>query len=277
MQRDVEVGEIVGLYELVEKLDATGVGQAYRARSLQSGDIHLLRLLPPELSEGEVPERFRREVRILRDLDHPNIVKIHKSGHSFGRMFLVTELPPGPTLEELLGKGEPPSLPEALRYLRDVLAGLECVHGAGIVHRCIAPANIYLFEGGTAKIGGFSFARGDLDPRITMTGMVVGVAGYMSPEQARGEPLDALSDLYSAAAVLYEAVTGRRPFESRSLYQLIQDHLTAEAPPPASIREGIPEELSRAILKGLAKDPRQRFQSAGEFRGALEAIERRPV
>ncbi len=269
MQSDCEIGEIVGLYELMEKLDATGVGQAYRARSLQSGDVHMLRILPPELSEGEAPERFRREVRILRDLDHPNIAAIHKSGHSFGRTFLATELPVGSTLEDLLRDDEPLPLQQGLRYMSDVLAGLECVHQAGVVHRCVAPSNVYVLEDGSAKITGFSFARSDVDPKITVNGLVIGIAGYMAPEQAEGLEIDALSDLYSAAAVLYQVVTGRRPFESKSLFQLIQDHLKAEVPPPADIRPEISDELSRVILKGLAKDRSQRFQSANEFRDAL--------
>jgi serine/threonine-protein kinase len=270
-QGDFEVGQVVGPYELLEKAGALGFGSAFKVRNTEAGRIELLRVLPLELSMGLAARRFLREAKILQSLIHPNIVKLYRADQIDGRMVLTNELPEGRTLDLILQAG-PLSLKDGLAHLCGILTGLGCAHAKSIVHRCIAPANIHVLSNGMVKISGFAFARGEKDPRLTSKGFVIGVAGYMSPEQLAGSKLDPRSDLYSVAAILYEIVTGRRPFESKSYFQLMKAHLNDSVTAPKTIRADIPEQLDRTILKGLEKEPGRRFQTADEFRGELQSV-----
>lgn len=271
-QEDPEVGQIIGSYHLLERVDALGVGAAFKVRRSDADRIELMRVLPREMLTSSAAERFAREARILVELSHPNIVKLYSAGEIDGRLVLTTELPEGQTLDLILKTGPAP-LKHGLAFLSDVLAGLGYVHANGIVHRCIAPVSIHVLPDGAVKISGFGFARSELDPRLTSETIVIGVAGYMSPEQAEGSDLDARSDLYSAAAVLYEIVTGRQPFESKNYFQLMRAHLNDAARAPKEIRPEISGELNRIILKGLDKDPDRRFQTADEFRNELRDVQ----
>ncbi len=269
-----EIGGIIGLYELIERIDAPGVGQTYRARDIETGAMELMRVLPQVYAEDEAAQRFMREVKILRDLTHPNIVVIRQAGHSYGRMFLTTEIPEGRPLAQRLA-AEAPSLSDSLGYMRQILSALECIHNANVVHRSLAPTNIYISDDGAVKVSGFSFARMETDPSLTTRAAVVGVLGYMSPEQAAGGSVgvDRRSDLYSAAAVLYHAVAGEPPFAGKPYFHMMKDHQAGVVAQPAEVRPGIPQALNRIIVKGLAKDPDERFQTAREFHAALASID----
>jgi serine/threonine-protein kinase len=271
MQGDFEVGQVVGPYELIEKADALGLGAAYKVRNTEAGRIELMRVLPLELSKGLAAQRFLREANILQNLIHPNIVRLYRADQIDGRLFLTTELPEGQTLDQILQAG-PLSLKDGVAHLCGILTGLNCAHAKNIVHRCVEPANIHVLSNSMVKINGFAFARGDKDPRLTSEGFVIGIAGYMSPEQVAGSQLDARSDLYSAAATLYEIVTGRQPFESKNCFQLMKAHLNESVVAPKAIRPDIPEKLDQIILKGLEKEPGRRFQTADEFRNELQSV-----
>ncbi len=271
-QPDLEVGQSVGAYELLERVEALGVGSAFKVRNSQAGRIELMRVLPREMLRGSAVERFDREAKILLGLSHSNIVQLYSAGDIDGRMILTTEIPEGRTLDLVLKEGPVP-LKDGLAYLSGALRGLEHVHANGIIHRCFAPSCIHVGPDGAVKISGFAFARAESDPRLTSVCIVIGIAGYMAPEQVEGIDLDARSDLYSAAAILYEIVTGQRPFESNNYFQLMRAHLSDAARAPKEIRPDISGELNRIILKGLEKDPDQRFQSAGEFHDELTTVQ----
>jgi serine/threonine-protein kinase len=271
-REDFEAGQVVGPYELLEKADALGLGSAFKVRNTEAGRIELLRVLPLQMSVGQAGERFAREARILLNLSHPNIVKLYRAEPIDGRMVLTTELPEGATLDGILKAG-PVSVAAGLAHLGDVLAGLGYIHANGIIHRCVAPANIHVLPDSAVKISGFAFARREWDPQLTTECVVIGIAGYTAPDQVDGSGLDARSDLYSVAAILYEIVTGRRPFESKNYFQLMSAHLNEAARAPKEIRPEISEELNRIILKGLEKDPDRRFQTADEFRAELKDVQ----
>jgi serine/threonine-protein kinase len=271
-QKDLEVGQAFGPYQLLEKADALGVGSAFKVRNTEAGRIELLRVLPRELLKGSAAQRFAQEARILLNLSHPNIVQLYSAAEVDGRMVITTELPEGMTLNLILLAG-PVDLKKGLAHLAGVLTGLGHVHANGIVHRCVAPAFVHILPGGAIKVSGFAFARGEWDPRLTSEHVVIGMAGYVSPEQVEDSNVDARSDLYSTAAILYEIVTGRRPFESRNYFELMMAHLNDAARAPKEIRPEVSEELNRIILKGLDKDPDRRFQTAAEFHNELQGVQ----
>jgi serine/threonine-protein kinase len=272
VQADFEVGHRIGSYELLERVDALGFGVAFKAWNTEACRIEMIRVLPLDLSNGLSARRFLREANILLSLDHPNIVKLYRADQLDGRMVLTTELLEGSTLDKVLSDGLL-NLKDGLRYILGVLDGLAFAHAKSVVHRCVAPANIHLVPDGWVKINGFAFARGENDPRLTSKGFVIGIAGYISPEQAAGSKLDARSDLYSIAAILYEIVTGRRPFESENYFQLMKAHLHDSATAPKEIRPEISEKLNRIILKGLDKDPGRRFPTADDLLMELREVQ----
>lgn len=273
MPEDLQPGTALGRYEVLKKSDSFGLGAAYVVLNRDADRKELMRLLPEKLSGGVADQRFTREAKILRKLDHPKILQFYDIAEIEGRTVLTMELPEGRTLQQVLQQNSA-SLTDCVGYLREVLAGLEHAHKVNIVHRCIAPANIHVLNGGSVKIGGFAFAREDSDPRFTVKGFVIGFAEYLSPEQAAGgSELDARSDLYSVAAVLYEAVTGRPPFETKNYFKLLKAHLDQPAVPPSQRRPELPKSLDQVILRGLAKAPGERYQTADEFRSALEVLQ----
>lgn len=272
MQSSFQVGEIVDRYELLEKADALGFGAAYKVRNIEAGRAELMRVLPEDLSSGPTAQRYMREARILQQLVHPSIVAFYRATHIYGRLVLTTELPGGDTLEEALRKGIP-DMSVGLRYISDVLGGLICAHQANIVHRCVEPANIHVLSDGSAKIGGFAFARAGNDSRLTAKGLVIGIAGYMSPEQASGATsIDPRSDLYSVGAVLYQVVTGRRVFESDSYFELMKAHVGEALTSPREVRPDLPVKLEKIILRALSKDPGERCQKAADFQASINEV-----
>ena len=269
------VGATIGSYTVLDSVDSLGFDQAFNVFNTALGRLEIMRVMPKINGVGELAaRRFLKEAGVLRSLDHPNIVKSYDLEETEDNLVLTMEFNEGTSLDRLLAE-QAVSQPDGLRYVSDVLAGLACAHRANIVHRCIAPSTIRVLPDGSAKLDGFTYALTADDIRLTARGFAIGFARYMSPEQVEGRrDLDARSDLYSVGAVLYELLTGSRPFSMKNQFQLMQAQLKERVAAPSSLQGEIPRELDAIVLKALAKAPAERFQSAEEFISALNEIRR---
>ncbi|MDP1805885.1 MAG: serine/threonine-protein kinase, partial [Acidimicrobiales bacterium] len=256
-------------YELVEVVGRGGMGEVWSARDLRLGRSVAVKLLSPHMaSEAGVRERFEAEARSAARLSHPNVVQVFDSGEHDGIPYLVMELLPGRTLadEVALGRLDP----EAVRRIgMEVLGALEASHQAGILHRDIKPGNVLLAADGRAKVGDFGIAKSTEGLNLTSTGMIVGTAAYLAPERVAGEPATPQSDLYAVGVVLYEALSGRKPFEADTPIGLMRAVEAHQAIPLAEARPGLEASLVAAVERAMAKDPGRRFNSAAAMAAAL--------
>ena len=266
-------GDQIGDYRIVDSIGAGGSGRVYRVRHEITGRIEAMKvLLPDQSEEDELCDRFLREVRIHARLVHPNIASLVTAFWTDRRLMMVMEYVEGESLDRLLSRERLP-LPQALRYASQALAGLSYAHAHGVTHRDVKPENLLIGAEKVLKVTDFGLARTAKDIRLTKTGALMGSLYYVSPEQLRGFHLaDERSDIYSMGAVLYEMVTGRRPFLGAEAFELMMAHDKLQPPTPAKLDAAIPPPLSKAIMKALQKDPRDRFASADEFRHAIEAV-----
>src|ERR1035437_3560204 len=302
-------GKTVSHYRVLEVVGGGGMGVVYKAEDLKLGRAVALKFLPEEVgSDPRALERFEREARAASSLDHPNICSIYEFGEHEGRPFIVMQLLQGQTLRDCLAsgalKGTASETQVALDRLLDIAIqiadGLEAAHEQGIVHRDIKPANIFITNKGVAKILDFGLAKllqpsgeqalpqepeGEAGPplpalagseavTVSRLGIAVGTAAYMSPEQARGQPLDARTDLFSFGLILYEMATGRRAFTSDNAAALHDAVLHPTPTPPAQLNSELPIELQNVIHKCLEKDRNLRYQKAAEVRSELEHVKR---
>jgi eukaryotic-like serine/threonine-protein kinase len=271
-------GERIGVYRLIKELGRGGMGTVYLAHDTRLGRQAALKLLPSHLvNNPERVRRFQREARAASALNHPNIITIYDFGQEDGRYYIVSEFVEGRTLRNFVGSRDV-SLNQILDLAVQVASALEAAHAAGIVHRDIKPENIMLRPDGYAKVLDFGLAKltepesggdeartdGSLAPPDfeTRTGMVLGTVNYMSPEQARGQKVDGRSDLFSLGVVLYELITGRRPFGGETWHHTIVAITDAEPPPIARDVQGAPAALQEIIDRALAKDRERRYQTA---------------
>ena len=270
---ELAVGSTIGDYQVTGILGAGGMGKVYKVRNVISDRVEALKVLLPDLAAmPELADRFLREIKVLAMLDHPNIAQLHTALRANNQLLMVMELVEGETLEHKLRQGPLP-LPQALDYVTQVLAALDFAHARGVVHRDIKPANMMLTPSGAIKLMDFGIAKASADNKLTMTGMTMGSVYYMSPEQIQGvATLDGRADLYSVGVTLYELVTGKRPFDGESQYSIMAAHLEKTPVPPITLDPRLPQALNDAILLGVAKDPKARFQTAGAFRNALLAV-----
>ncbi|MBI3645876.1 MAG: serine/threonine protein kinase [Acidobacteriales bacterium] len=272
-----ELGKTVGDYEFLDVLDASQGGRAYKVKNVLAQRIERLKVFPKELQDDrERVDRFLREIKIQASLVHPNIITFYNATQVEGQLVMTTELLDGATLDERLETGPLP-WPEAVGYIRQALSALAYAHEQGVVHRMISPANMTVTPEKVLKLTGFDLAKATTDPQLTRAGMVMapglGSLEYISPEQVKGSSdLDARTDLYSLGAVFYALVTGKPPFAFPSQFEVMLAHVNQTSAPPSEKLPGLPPELDPLILKALAKDPAQRFQSAKEFRDALETL-----
>jgi eukaryotic-like serine/threonine-protein kinase len=270
-------GTRVGDYEIVGTLGYGGMGEVYRVRHTISDRFEAMKLLRAAPGSGlqvqEMMDRFVREIRLLATLHHPNIAALHTAFRHEQELVMVMECVEGEDLGRRLPAGL--TLEESLRYTRQVLEALRYAHGRGIVHRDIKPSNIMITPQGEVKLLDFGLALGGLalgapEQRLTTTGALVGSMHYIAPEHISGEPHDARSDIYAVGVTLYEMITGRLPIEGTTHIQVIAGHLQHAPVPPDQIHPKIPAPLSAAVMRALAKDPRERWQTAESFLAALD-------
>ncbi len=265
------IGETVGGYQFLAVLDHTVNGVVYKVRNLAKDRLEVLKCLPrADHQDPKRVDRFLREVAIHARLAHPNIAAFYTAADLGGRLAMTMEYFDDTSLEQRLEQGPLP-LSEAIGYVLQTLAALACAHAAGVVHRYIAPANIVVAADGRVKLKDFQLAIGSNALRLTLPGTLIGWLHYLSPEQIQESPdLDGRSDLYSLGAVFYELATGQKPFEATSSFDILQAHLHETPRPPSERNPAVPAEIDRGILTALAKRPAERFQTAEEFRHALE-------
>ncbi len=269
----ISTGRMIGDYEVVDLLESAKTGTIYKVRNVLLQRFEALRVLPRTFQEDqEAVTRFLREAKLHALMHHPNIVSFYHATQLDGQLVMTTELVEGTTLAQRLELGALP-LEEALSFFSQILSGLGHAHVLGVVHRDITPANIVLTSEGRVKLSGFAMAKASTDPQLTQPGTVMGSLNYISPEQVKGlSEIDKRSDLYSLGVVLYEAVTGRRPFQHESQFEVMLAHVNEVPASPSVLNPDLPDELSGIVLKALAKDPAARFQTAEEFRERLDAM-----
>ncbi|MGW1745271.1 Stk1 family PASTA domain-containing Ser/Thr kinase [Streptomyces sp. NPDC002092] len=274
-----------GRYELGQVLGRGGMAEVYLAHDTRLGRQVAVKTLRADLArDPSFQARFRREAQSAASLNHPAIVAVYDTGEDYidgvSIPYIVMEYVDGSTLRELLHSGRK-LLPErAMEMTIGILQGLEYAHRSGIVHRDIKPANVMLTRNGQVKVMDFGIARamGDSGMTMTQTAAVIGTAQYLSPEQAKGEQVDARSDLYSTGCLLYELLTVRPPFVGDSPVAVAYQHVREEAQPPSVFDPEITPEMDAIVLRALVKDPNYRYQSADEMRADIEAcLDGQPV
>ena len=269
-------------YEIGEVIGRGGMAEVHEARDLRLGRKVAIKILRPDLArDPSFQARFRREAQSAASLNHPNIVAVYdtgedtligENGESLVVPYIVMEYVDGMTLRQLLASGRR-LLPErALEITAGVLSALDYAHRHGIVHRDIKPANVMLTRTGDVKVMDFGIARALNDTSTTMTSAqaVMGTAQYLSPEQARGEVVDARSDLYSTGVLLYELLTGTPPFTGESAVAIAYQHVSEIPIPPSQVDDGVNAEVDAVDLRALAKRVDDRYQTAAEFRADIE-------
>jgi eukaryotic-like serine/threonine-protein kinase len=269
-----EIGNVLGgRYRLVELLGQGGMATIYRARDNELERDVAVKLLRPEYErDPDFGTRFRQEARAAGSLNHPNIVSVYDFGNDPAGAYIVMELIDGEDLASVIRRTGAVPPRQAARLAADVASALAAAHARGIIHRDVKPANVLVSRDGRVKVTDFGIARAVADAQLTMPGLTMGSVHYFSPEQARGEPTTAASDVYSLGIVLYELLTGRRPWGGDSAAAIAMARLSGATPLPSAVRAGIPPALDAIVRRAMSRDPAQRYQTAGEMREALDAF-----
>ncbi|GAC1397474.1 MAG: hypothetical protein NVS4B12_01800 [Ktedonobacteraceae bacterium] len=280
---------IAGRYEIREHIATGGMASVYKTWDNRVERIVAIKVLRSlDKNDTRAVERFRREARAAAALAHPNAVTIYDFVEEVGQYFLVMEYIPGPTLKQLVGQRRQLQAREAIEIAAQVCSVLQVAHARGFIHRDIKPQNIMLvLSGGSTsgiidrgvlvKLTDFGIVRVAEDAGLTNSGIVLGTADYLSPEQARGETLTASSDLYSLGVVMFEMLTGQPPFVGPTAVSIAMQHASTNPPPLRKYNPAIPPIVERLVLRALEKEPEDRFNSAAEMQQALRNCERELV
>jgi serine/threonine protein kinase len=270
---DPLLGTTIGVYRVARLLGVGGMGRVYKGVHPQIGSRVAIKVLSRECSERkDLVDRFFSEARAVNLIRHESIVNVlDLATLPDGRPYIIMEYLDGAPLADIIAKQGPLPLGGLARLIAEVLDALGAAHGKGIVHRDLKPDNIYVSPAGRAKVLDFGIAKllPEMGGTSTRTGSLMGTPHYMSPEQALGKVVDYRTDLYAVGIILYECVTGRRPFNSDSLFDLLRQHVDVVPPPPHTIRPDLPPEFEQIIMYALAKDPAHRYASAFDMAQAL--------
>ncbi len=270
---DTLIGSVFdGRYRIERKLGAGGMADVYLAEDQELGRRVAIKILNDRhAADDSFIERFRREAKNAAGLSHPNIVSIYDRGEAEGTYYIAMEYLDGRSLKELIVGRGPAPIKTAIDYARQILAAVGFAHKHGIVHRDIKPHNVLVGGEGRLKVTDFGIARSGAS-QMTEVGSIIGTAQYLSPEQARGAPVDQTSDLYSVGVVLYEMLTGQVPFTGDTPLEIAMKHLSEVPVPPSEHRPEVPHDLDSVVLRALAKDPHERYRSAEEMDADLQRV-----
>ncbi len=273
-RNDKNIGKkLEGRYEIVERIGEGGMADVYRANDVVDGKPVAVKILKKEFAENEeFLRRFRNESKATALLSHPNIVKIYDVGFSDRIQFIVMEYIDGITLNEYIEQSGVLDWRDAVHFVTQILRALQHAHSKGIVHRDIKPQNIMMLRDGTIKVMDFGIAKFAREEGKTGTDKAIGTVHYISPEQARGAATDAKSDLYSVGVMLYEMLTGKKPFDHENPVSVAVMHMQADPKRPRSIQADLAPGLEEIILKAMQKDPADRYQSARDMMDDLESF-----
>jgi serine/threonine-protein kinase len=265
------IGRVVGTnYRILEKIGEGGMGAVYRAvDQMLERDVAIKAIRPELAREPEIIERFRAEARTLARIHHSAIANVYSFFYEGEELFLAMELVGGHSLAKVLAAEGAIPWERAIALLATAMDGIQVAHDAGIVHRDLKPENLMVTEAGTLKVMDFGIARVMGSGHLTRTGLLVGTLRYMSPERVRGEEVDGRADVYALGAVLYEMLTGRPPFEGTSDWAILRAQIEDTPRPPSEKVPLLPWWIDRAVLKALAKEPAERFQTVEEMRRTL--------
>jgi beta-lactam-binding protein with PASTA domain len=263
-----------GRYRIIRKLGTGGMANVYLAEDQELGRRVAIKILNDRhAGDEQFVERFRREAKNAAGLSHPNIVSIYDRGEAEGTYYIAMEYLDGRSVKELIVARGPAPIPLAIDYARQILAALRFAHRNGVVHRDIKPHNIMVGDEGRLKVTDFGIARAGTS-QMTEVGSIIGTAQYLSPEQAKGAPVDQTSDLYSLGIVLYELLTGTVPFNGDTPVEIAMKHLSTVPPEPSALRPEVPEDLDAIVVRSLGKTPEERYGSAEEMDADLARVAR---
>jgi len=273
---ELKTGTIfAGRFEVIEELGKGGMGKVYKVLDKEVNEKIALKLLKPEIATDEKTiERFRNELKFARKIGHPNVCRMYDLNREGDTHYITMELVSGEDLKSTITRIGQFPIGKAISITKQVCDGLAEAHRLGVVHRDLKPQNIMLDKEGNARIMDFGIARSLKAKGLTGAGVMIGTPEYMSPEQVEVKDVDQRSDIYSLGVILYEMVTGRLPFEGETSIAIAMKHKSEPPQDPREHNSQIPDELSRVILKCLEKDREKRYQSGGEVRSELEAIEK---
>ena len=262
-----------GRYRIIEEIGHGGMGNVYKAFDTKVGEKIALKIIRPEIARDRTSiERFRNELKLARQITHPHVCRVFDLGEDAGTPFLTMEFVPGENLALMLRMTGALPPETAVGYARQIAQGLAAAHRLGVIHRDLKPHNVLIDESGTAKIMDFGIARSVLGGTSADDGKMIGTPDYMAPEQAAGNPADARADIYALGVILYEMVAGRRPFAGDTPRDLVLKHRTEPPRPPLELNDRVSVGLNELILKCLAKDPADRYQTADELLAALDGL-----
>jgi eukaryotic-like serine/threonine-protein kinase len=281
MEGGIPQGTQIGSYVVESFLGRGGMGVVYKAYHPRLDRWSAIKLLPPFQTSNDARERFEREARAVARLRHRHILSVFDFGEFAGQPYMVVEYMPNGSLSERMPKA-PLTVPQALSLLRPLGEALDHAHTQGVLHRDVKPANVFLDSELQPVLADFGLAKMTGEESLTASGMIAGTPTHISPEQALGKPLDAKSDLYSLAVIGYQLLAGRLPFQGEGMMDLLYAHVHADVPAATSFNPALPPAVDVVFARALAKDRAERFASAAEMMGALEAAganrvdERRP-
>lgn len=269
----IAVGDVIGEYEVIGELGAGGIGKVYKVRHSISHRVEALKLLrQDQLDHPDMADRFVKEIRVLASLNHPNIAALHSAFRHDDVLLMTMEYVEGQTLSHKLRMGEV-DMWTGISYISQVLRALMYAHERGVVHRDIKPSNIMITSGEKTMLLDFGLAVSALDAERSRSGSIVGSLHYMSPEQVRGQHVDARSDLYSLGVTLYEILTGQLPIKGATQYEIMDGHLRQHPIPPRELNASIPADLAGLVMYAMQKDPEARIPSAQEFLRELDSMQ----